>query len=421
MLTRISFLLCLLFFYSTGYLLAQGEKDLLKELMKEDRSAVDAIVMYPEEVRNNIFELSLHPEILIKLSGLQEKTQKNFRNYIANYPQEEQAKFYELSRYPGLIKDLAGEGKQSKSEIGLILPKYPEEVHETALELGRKEYDTLHKIFRLNQATKQAFDNIIKPYPSNVQIATRELVKMPEVLSILIENINTTILVGDVYQKDPAWIQSKAKELNLEVARQQAVELEDYKKQLEEDPEAYQEMLDAAELYAEENHVKESEKKKESTSSVQVVYSYPYWYGYPYWYSYPYWSPVPYYYHTGFYMGPGGVVIIVGLPSYHYVSWHYAYYPHRHVHLHAHYHRHYRRHPHSRGGFHAAVNVNVNNRDRSPMNRSLPGNRQNLSGDKLNSSNMKIDKDKFKSKDLNRFRASDSHRGNWSKKRKRSK
>lgn len=67
---------------------AQGEKDLLKQLVEEDRSAVDAIVLYPEEIRDHIFEVATHPEVLIKLSGMQEKTQKAFREIIKPYPQE---------------------------------------------------------------------------------------------------------------------------------------------------------------------------------------------------------------------------------------------------------------------------------------------------------------------------------------------
>ena len=101
----ISTLTGLLLFVTLGY--SQGEKDLLKKLVEEDRSAVDAIVLYPEDIRTNIFIVATHPELLIKLSGMQEKTQLTFRNLIKDLSQEEQAKFYELTRYPGLIRDLA--------------------------------------------------------------------------------------------------------------------------------------------------------------------------------------------------------------------------------------------------------------------------------------------------------------------------
>lgn len=390
----------------------QEEKTLLKELMGQDRSAVDAIVLYPEDIRNNIFEVATHPEVLIKLSGMQEKTQQAFRDIIQGYPQEEQAKFYELARYPGLIRDLGGGEKKSKTEIKALLADYPEEVHSTALELGRKEYKTLNQLYQLNRATKQAFDQLVEPYSESSQSAIRELVKMPEVLSLLIDNIDLTILVGDVYQNDPEWLQAKAAELNLEVARSQAEELEDYKKQLEDDPEAYQEMLEAAELYAKDNNISESQQQPEST--VQVVYSYPYWYGYPYWYTYPYWAPVPYYYHTGFYIGPGGVVIIIGLPSYHYVHWHYTFYPHRHVHLHAHYHRHHHRHPHGHGGFHAAVNVNINKNVNISNGRDA-GRRDGLPGKGGNDRpDLQLGDRSGSDRDFGRFKASDNHRGAWS-------
>lgn len=393
-------------------LYAQEDKELLKDLFTEDRSAVDAIVLYPEDVRNNIFEVSMYPELLIKLSGIQEKTKQSFRNTIAAFPQERQAQFYELTRYQGLTRDLAMDGKKSKSEITAILKNYPKDIHETALALGSEEYETLNKIYQLNRSTKEAFDQLINRYPATTQKATQELVNMPEVLTILIDNIDLTILVGDIYKNEPNWVQEKAAALNLEVARQQAAELEDYKTQLEEDPEAYQEMMEAAELYAKDNKVSETEYKKETETKVTVVHHYPYWYGYPYWYTYPYWTPVPYYYHTGFYIGPGGVVIIVGLPSYHYVHWHYTYYPHTHVHLHAHYHRHYNRHPNSHGGFHAAVNVNVNKNVNIRSNRKT-GDRSDRPG-KKNDGKSKMEIAKNKNQNHERFKTNDNHRGTWS-------
>ncbi|MCB0628331.1 MAG: DUF3300 domain-containing protein [Saprospiraceae bacterium] len=406
----ISTLTGLLLFVTLGY--SQGEKDLLKKLVEEDRSAVDAIVLYPEDIRTNIFIVATHPELLIKLSGMQEKTQLTFRNLIKDLSQEEQAKFYELTRYPGLIRDLAGESKRSNAEIEAFLINYPQEVHATALEVGRREYKTLQQIYQLNHTTKQAFDALILPYPERSQAAIRSLVNMPEILSILVDNIDLTILVGDVYKNDPAWVQTKARELNIEVARSQAEELEDYKKQLEEDPEAYQEMLDAAELYAKDNNISASQQQPQTT--VKVVYSYPYWYGYPYWYTYPYWAPVPYYYHTGFYIGPGGAVIIVGLPSYHYVHWHYTYYPTLHVHLHAHYYRHYQRHPHGHGGFHAAVNVNINKNIKLGKNR-IPDRQKELPGKAgQGKPDLKLGDKRPDRQDLDRFKANDNHRGNWS-------
>ena len=65
--------------------------------------------------------------------------------------------------------------------------------------------------------------------------------------------------------------------------------------------------------------------------------------------------------------------------------------------------------PHGHGGFHAAVNINVNKNINLKKNnkRDLPGNRQ--------TTNTKIDKKKMDNKDFNRFKANDSHKGNWTK------
>lgn len=414
MYTKSIFSLSIITWVFTISLFGQSEKDMLKALMDEDRSVVETIVLYPEDIRNNIFEVSLHPEILVRLSGMQENSKEYFKNLVASYSQQQQAQFYELTRYHGLTRDLAEGGQKSKSEINVILTNYPEDIHDTALDLGRKEYETLSQIYHYNKFIKNSFDDLMKRYEPKTQRAVQALIKTPEILTLMADNIDLTILVGDVYKNDPAWIQEKAKTLQLEVANRQAEELEDYKKQLEEDPEAYEEMLNAADLYAKDNNVS-TQQQPETT--VKVTYSYNYWYGYPYWYTYPFWRPVPYYYHTGFYISPAGAVIIIGLPSFHYVHWHFTYYPHMHVHLHGHYHRHYRRHPHSHGGFHAAVDINVNKNvniraKRNPDRPNRPSKRQTTT------SRSKMSNKKLDNRDFNRFRATDNHTGNWTKNKK---
>lgn len=414
-------LLILLLLTASVQLIAQDEKELLKELLEEDRTAAETVVLFPEETRGHIFEVSQHPELLLKLSSLQKKTKDEFRFIIKNYEKNYQEKFYELTRYRVLLNELGSEDRKSKKEIEDLLISYPEDIHETATELGRNQHETLRKIVQLNQSAKKGMQEVLSGYPEDTRASVKALITNPEVLTTLTENIEQTILVGDLYKKDPEWVNRKADSLNRLVVVQRMEELEDYKAQLESDSAAYQEMLDAAETYKRDNQIKDTEPKETKTT---VHYSYSYWYGYPYWY--PYWTPVPYYYHTGFYIGSGGTVVIIGLPSYHYVNWHYTYYPHAHIHLHAHYTRHYHRHPHSRGGFHSAVNVNVNrdvniNRTRN-VNRSRDASRsRNINRDRSASSfkNGKPDfsiKDRSGDKSFQKFSNNDRLKGGWESK-----
>jgi len=175
------------------------------------------------------------------------------------------------------------------------------------------------------------------------------------------ENIEFTRLAGSVYQQYPKEMSSELEQMHNRVKAQKEAELADYQKQLEEDPEAYKEMLEAAEQFAaEESATQDIKQPVEREVEVVHVNHYSYWYGYPHWYGYPYWRPYPWYYHTGFYYGPGGGMIFIGMPSYWYVGWHHRYYPNRYHHLTYHYYRHAHRHPRSHYNFNRSVNININ-------------------------------------------------------------
>jgi len=133
-----------------------------------------------------------------------------------------------------------------------------------------------------------------------------------------------------------------------------AKELEDYKKQAEDNPQMQQEMKQASDSFSADYADGDSPASvtdPSNYSSTPVVnnyyYSnsydpYPYWFSYPYWYATPVWYPMPYYYYTGYYYGPGGRLVIFGLPSRMYARWFYGgsyrRYPYLYQHCHAYYH-----------------------------------------------------------------------------------
>jgi hypothetical protein len=425
------------FLLFSSYINGQGEKELLREMMEEDRSVVDALVMYPEDSRNDIFQISTHPELIIRIQSLQSRTKDRFLKILESHSQENQEKFYNLLRYKGLLSALTEGEKKSGKDIDKILTSYPEESHEIAKELYKKELETLQAIHALDLEVRASFNELISTYPERSQVAARNLVEFPETLSLLADNINLTILIGDLYSKEPDWVQYKADSLNLVLARQEVEELEDYKKQLEEDPEAYNEMLEAAEQYSSDNSIEKYNQEIDTDPTTTVTHHYSYWYGYPHWYTTPLWAPVPWYYHTGFYYGPGGGVVFIGMPSPYYIGWHYRYYPNRYVYLNTHYHRHYYRHPYSRGGFHQSINVNINrnnniivnkrydNRNVDIGNNNRVGNRNqnrdqfdSKNGNKnKNSTNRSVDRSKAKSTTRNsydRHKAYQNHSSKWS-------
>ena len=139
---------------------------MLRQVIKENQEAVDAIAMYPTETRKIIFEASEYPEVIAKLNAMQKNTQDAFEKLISSFSKEEQEKIWNLTRYDNLISDLAANHKKSEDEINNILANYPEEIHKTALEEGINNYDLLVQIDKMNKSYNSDFETIDKQLSS---------------------------------------------------------------------------------------------------------------------------------------------------------------------------------------------------------------------------------------------------------------
>lgn len=376
--TRIKlFFPILLFVFVASWTYAQDDaRVLLQNLEEEDIKNIDALAMYPEDTRIAIFEACLHPELLIKIKKVQSKTVEDFTSLMKSYPQKTQQEIWDLTRYPNLIERLVTQGKPNSTEVKQILKEYPKAIHSRAESCIRNHFPILQKVNELNQTSQTAFDYIITSYDEQTQNALKKLIELPEVMSIMTDNIEVTILVGDAYKNYPEWVLQKADSLHMELARQNTKELEDWKKRVEENPELATDLQASAEEFAKENNYDdlyydtkeydypEDDLYYEEESQQKVIerhyyYNYPYWYGYPTWYEYPRWRPYPYWYDWGFHFRPGGRVVIVHMPSYFFVDW-YFYRPHHHhnyPHLSAHFVDHYYGHRHSVGGITTSVRI----------------------------------------------------------------
>ncbi len=355
-------LFLLLLLICTSEMNAQTDLVQFKKLISNDSTLIYSLAGYDKTIREDILTVARHPEVVTNLKSMQEQSQDAFRASLDGLDRDTQFGIYELSRYPDLIKELTIQGKLSKNQIQNIILSYPEEIHDAALKYGRKQYKVLLAIDHMNEKNKADFSTLISKYEGNYQTSIKRLLDIPEVLATMADNIEFTRLAGSVYQQYPDEMKAKLEVWHNQVKVQKEQELKDYQAMLDSDPEAYDEMLEAAEQFATEemNNKKISEPV---TKEVEVVHvnHYSYWYGYPYWYNYPYWRPYPWYYHTGFYYGPGGRIVFIGMPSYWYVGWQHYYYPNRYPHLTYHYYRHAYRHPHSYYNFNRTVNVNINN------------------------------------------------------------
>ena len=353
----------------------------LSQMIDEDRTTIDAIAISDKKIRPDILLVSETPELLAKIEELQKRSQDQFKTIIERYDRDAQSAFYEIARYPGLITDLVTQGRPSESEVDRIVSRYPQDIHEIAKNNAIKYFDVLVQIERLNTEIDRAFQYALEPYPVQIRESVNVLLGNPEVVSALVNDKEFTALLGEVYREDPDWVMNRINQASQEVSARNHEDLEAYKNQIQKDPQAYNEMLDASEKFAQErNEVRYLDNYSEPVVETRMINSYPYWFGYPYWYSDPYWRPLPLYYHTGIYRNGNGNVSIVGLPSGFFLHWHSEYHPRLYPHLSYNYYNFYENHymtrfhesPHSfpRQGFYRSIENNVINNPRV-NNRSL--------------------------------------------------
>lgn len=347
---------------------SQTDKELLAQLAAEDHAAINALMLYPKETRVAILESTLYPEALIKLENIQSQTSTSFKKILESHTKASQEMIWDLTRYPDLINRLVMAGKDSKTGVNKVLNDYPAVIHQRAKQAAINHYQVLVEIDELDQSAQSAFTFLLANYPDKTQGALQEMIALPEVLTILTENIRLTILVGDLYRKEPEWVLHKADSMNLEIARKNAAELEDWKESLENNPQAMEELETTAESFKlehgyedeyysyewddlyydadkddlEEDYYSESDDQKVIVHA-HYDYHYPYWFGYPYWYEYPRWRLYSSWYDWGFYFSPHHTVVVIGLPSFYFTHW-YFYHPYHHYywpHLSAHFSNHY--------------------------------------------------------------------------------
>lgn len=330
----------LAYFFSTSLLISQDLDSQSMKILNESQEAVEALSLYPEPIRGAILESTREPAVLVKLNALQKTVGDSFNSTIEFLAEEEQKKFWELTKYNGLIEKIVEGGPKKESEISAILSDYPKAIHATALELGTIHFTILEKINTLSLEAQHDIDNILSEYPQKSQESFKILLKNPEIIHLLVDNLGLTLLVGEFYSKDAALVNKIADSIQTEASRRYAEEVADWEKGLAENPEALREFEKLSNEFLSENAEVENdplysgvdqksnvedETNEQLEERVYVYHHYPFWFGYPYWYPASYWYWYPYWYHWGYYYGTENTIIIVGMPSYFFMNWYFGY------------------------------------------------------------------------------------------------
>jgi hypothetical protein len=321
-------------------------------MLAEDQSAVEALVLYPEQVRNDILIVSAHPEGIAKLDSIWNMAGKAFLERVGDHPASTQQQVWELARQPGLLEALVVGGEKSEKEIQRILSEYPEALRASAMELGKKQFGLLGEVYEIKAAAQKAVERTIRDYPPEARKAFRNIVLLPEVIRILNENMKLTVLAGDAYREDPESFRKKGGELRLKVKQGNAKSLTSWQKSLAGNPKVLAELERSAGAFAREQGCETTDAGAETKKAPQSN-----WLGYPRWFK-RHLQPVrPCRNYWGFYHGEEDTIVVFALPSYPYTEWHLRAYRHfsEYPNLTDQMLRHYESHSNVTSGFHMAV------------------------------------------------------------------
>jgi hypothetical protein len=300
----------------------------------ETNQGIDAsIAPYNADVRESILEVSQYPQALLQLQTNQSQTVESFHDIIGGFDKKKQVWFYTITRYPELMHTLATlPDKTDKETVYKLLPNQDADLKEAAWELYDSKKKDLVKLDNVYVAAKQDFDKTIQSLSATDQAAFQMLYDMPDVLTLLTNNIDLTTRLGEHYKANPTALDGRLSDIHDSLIVQDQYENAAYKKQMADDPKAQDELSHAAKDYAKDNgYDVPAQQYDDADNESYYANPYSYWFGYPDWYSDPLWYPGSFWFDTGLYFGIGGFGIW-GMPGYGFSSWffgggHYNRYP----------------------------------------------------------------------------------------------
>ena len=315
----------------------------------EDEPAAREIAIHPAAVRRAALVVAGYPEMLLEIQEMQRRSAERFAELVAPYPRDTQEQIWNLVRYPGLAADLAREGRKSTAELEGIAERYPAEDRAAIVEEGLERYPLWVQIRALDLEAEQTFSALLSDRPDTVRDAFGEVIDRPDLMTLLVENIRVTTLLGALYREDPQGVEARFETLHAEVAAGRQEEQRAWAEELQ-DPAASEELERAAREFA-EDHDYDYARAAADTRTIRVEhhvnvhpypyrYPYPYWFGYPSWYDVAWWYPFSFWGHVGFRIGGGYGYVSYGLPSPLFLGWyHDIYVPRYHLARRSHHHR----------------------------------------------------------------------------------
>ena len=301
--------------------------------LETDKGIAASIAPYNAEVRQAILQACQYPKTLTIIQKDQSQTIESFHNIINGFDQKKQVLYYTLTRYPDLMHMLASLPKhQNKEDVYKLLPNQDADLQEAAWKLYNTEHKDLLKLDDINTSAQKDFDKTIQNLDAPTKAAFHKLSTMPDVLTLLTNNIDLSTRLGEHFKSNPQELNNRLAALHDSLNVQNQYEIAAYKEQMADDPKATDELGQAANDYAKTNDIDvPAQQNNDMDYTSYYANPYSYWFGYPEWYSYPLWYPGSFWFETGLYFGAGRFSIW-GLPGYGFSNWffnggHYNQYP----------------------------------------------------------------------------------------------
>ncbi|HEX5111297.1 MAG TPA: hypothetical protein VFV79_00510, partial [Saprospiraceae bacterium] len=336
MFTRIHYLTTSLFLLSV--LSIAQPVGVWDQVPEDKKNIIETICLYPADQRHDVLIAAAHPEIIVRMGNIRTNTEFQFKDKMSGISEEDQKRIYNLTRYTDLMNAIGSHRQpRTNEEMKELLKDFPEEIHEDAIFINLHYFNTIVDINQLYRQANQDFQKLLAAYPEDLRKVYMKLSGLPEIVSLLSTNLDVTVIIGDEYRTHPEHLIKELDSLSVVVAEARAQDLNNWKTELESNPEALKEYQASANEFAArdkeytddvyDGNVQETQDQDVNVH-VNWTYYYPYWFGWPWWYGYECWYPYPWWYHWGFYYGPQHSMIIWGFPSDFYMYWYFWYDPH---------------------------------------------------------------------------------------------
>ncbi len=307
-------------------------------LTAEEKEVVRALALYPGNVREAILEATLRPDLIAALNDIATQSRQDFRALVGDLPRDSQALVWEVVRYPAMLDSLVALGPSpSEDAVRAAIATQPADAQESLLLLMAQEPDLAEQAHDVRLQAEQRTSDLLSREPLQVESAFRIVLEQPEALSKMSERPDLVARIAEVYRRDPALVLSRLEEIAQEIDANYEASVQAWAQQLEANPAAAEELVEASRLYAEENGLPPpAQEASDPTTEVSVddaivaaapgegvegeeLVPYPYYYGPPpgqeaY---YPY-QPQD---SAGFYLNELGELVVVSLMTYAFVDW----------------------------------------------------------------------------------------------------